>query len=136
MSLLLQKIKNKIDRFNTENVVSFSGRVSRFDGHMIECDGFPATIGTLCEIIDDNNGSIAAEIIGFRNNNNLLFVHKTGARISVGAKVKVVDEGYLIPVGDQLLWRVFDGIGNTLDNNNDLDLAEKCPLEGVKINPL
>ena len=21
---------------------------------MIECDGFPATIGTLCEIIDDN----------------------------------------------------------------------------------
>ena len=60
---------------------------------MIECDGFAATIGTLCEIIDDNNGSIAAEIIGFRNNNNLLFVHKTGARISVGAKVKVVDEG-------------------------------------------
>ncbi len=136
MSLLLQKIKNKIDRFNPENVVSFSGRVSRFDGHMIECNGFPATIGTLCEIIDDNNGSIAAEIIGFRNNNNLLFVHKTGARISVGAKVKVVDEGYLIPVGDQLLGRVFDGIGNTLDNNNDLDLLEKWPLEGVKINPL
>ena len=77
----------------------FSGRVSRFDGHMIECDGFPATIGTLCRIETQDSGHIIAEVIGFQNNNNLLCVHETGARISVGARVSVHDDGYMIPVG-------------------------------------
>ena len=27
---------------------NFFGRVSRFDCHIIACDGFPVTIGTLC----------------------------------------------------------------------------------------
>ena len=45
---------------------SFSGQVSRFDGHMIECDGFPATIGTLCNIQTQDADSIIAEVIGFR----------------------------------------------------------------------
>ena len=47
-------------------------RVSRFDGHLIECDGFPATIGTLCLIETIEDAQILAEVIGFQNKNNLL----------------------------------------------------------------
>ena len=59
---------------------NFFGRVSRFDGHIIECDGFPATIGTLCWIETRDSARIVAEVIGFQNKNNLLCVHETGAR--------------------------------------------------------
>ena len=96
---------------------SFSGQVSRFDGHMIECDGFPATIGTLCNIQTQDADSIIAEVIGFQNNNNLLCVHETGARISVGARVSVHDDGYMIPVGEGMLGRVFDSLGQCLDGH-------------------
>jgi flagellum-specific ATP synthase len=115
---------------------SFSGRVSRFDGHMIECDGFPATIGTLCRIETREGDTIIAEVIGFQNNNNLLCVHETGARISVGARVSVHDDGYMIPVGEGVLGRVFDSLGHCLDGQAAPKLLDSWPLDGVKINPL
>ena len=114
----------------------YSGRVHRFDGHMIECDGFPATIGTLCSVATQEGGTIIAEIIGFQNNNNLLCVHETGARISVGAQVRVKDDGYMMAIGDGVLGRVFDSLGNCLDGSAPPDLPESWPLEGVKLNPL
>ena len=114
----------------------YSGRVHRFDGHMIECDGFPATIGTLCSVATQEGDNIAAEIIGFQNNNNLLCVHETGARISVGAEVRVKDDGYKMVIGDGILGRVFDSLGNCLDGSPPPILEESWPLEGVKLNPL
>ena len=115
---------------------SYSGRVSRFDGHMIECDGFPATIGTLCQIQTQDGDAIVAEVIGFQNNNNLLCVHETGARISVGARVSVHDDGYMIRVGEDMLGRVFDSLGQCLDGQVPPHLPDSWPLDGVKINRL
>ena len=76
---------------------------------MIECDGFPATIGTLCSVATQESGTIIAEIIGFQNN-NLLCVHETGARISVA---RVDDDGYMMAIGEGVLGRVFDSLGNS-----------------------
>ena len=115
---------------------NFFGRVSRFDGHIIECDGFPATIGTLCWIETRDNGRIVAEVIGFQNKNNLLCVHETGARISVGAKVSVYDDGYMVSVGEGLLGRVIDSLGQSLDGKAMPKLTDNWPIDGVKINPL
>jgi len=115
---------------------NFFGRVSRFDGHIIECDGFPATIGTLCLIENRDSARIVAEVIGFQNKNNLLCVHETGARISVGAKVSVYDDGYMVSVGEGLLGRVIDSLGQSLDGKAMPKLTDNWPIDGVKINPL
>ena len=115
---------------------NFFGRVSRFDGHIIECDGFPATIGTLCWIETRDSARIGAEVIGFQNKNNLLCVHETGARISVGAKVSVYDDGYMVSVGEGLLGRVIDSLGQSLDGKAMPKLTDNWPIDGVKINPL
>ena len=73
MTTLNSKLADLIAGTGTPAPV-YSGRVHRFDGHMIECDGFPATIGTLCSVATQEGGDIIAEIIGFQNNNNLLCV--------------------------------------------------------------
>jgi len=136
MSLLSSRLSEAVSTHAQHDHVRMSGRVSRFDGHMIECGGFPATIGTLCRIETDGGNSAIAEIIGFQNSNNLLCVHETGARISVGAQVTVEDDGYEIPVGEGLLGRVFDALGMPLDGRGPAQLEDSWPLEGVQINPL
>jgi flagellum-specific ATP synthase len=136
MSLLSSRLSKTVLEFSEHDHVSMSGRVTRFDGHMIECGGFPATIGTLCRIKTEGGSSAIAEIIGFQNSNNLLCVHETGARISVGAQVTVEDDGYEIPVGEGLLGRVFDALGTPLDGRGSAQLDDSWPLEGVQINPL
>ena len=50
MSALLGQLTSDIDALDFDKPIRLSGRVSRFDGHIIECDGFPATIGTLCQV--------------------------------------------------------------------------------------
>ena len=64
-----------IDGLGLTRPHNLSGRVSRFDGQIIECDGFPATIGTLCEVDTQVGGCVNAEVIGFRQNYNILSVH-------------------------------------------------------------
>ena len=99
MSGVLEKIVSDIDTLSLNKPVQLSGFVSRFDGHIIECDGFPATIGTICQVVTQRGQTTNAEVIGFKDNNNLLSVHDQNAQISVGAKVTVSDDGHMIKVG-------------------------------------
>jgi len=136
MTALSKKLAATISATQQHTLSTVSGRVSRFDGIMIECSGFPATIGTLCEIQTQDGGTIIAEIIGFQNSNNLLCVHETGARIAVGARVRVKDDGHHIAIGDGVLGRVVDALGNYLDGKPEMALPDSWPMEGVKLNPL
>ena len=65
---------------------------------------FPANIGALCHIETDGAESAVAEVIGFHHGNNLLSLHDFGARIRVGARVTLFDDGAAIPVGDETTW--------------------------------
>ena len=61
---------NKLERIQVKTEIS--GIVRGLEGSIVESDGFPASLGSVCEIesLDDNKTS--AEIIGFRNNKNLI----------------------------------------------------------------
>ena len=91
MSAVLERLKSDIDSLELSKPIQLSGRVSRFDGHIIECDGFPATIGTICQVDTQNGETTNAEVIGFQNNYNLLSVHDHNTRISVGATVMITE---------------------------------------------
>lgn len=136
MAQVLSTLADEIQGLAIVRPTSMSGRVSRFDGHIIECDGFPATIGTLCEIDTQDRTTVNAEVIGFQNNHNLLSVHDHDAQISVGARVVVSDEGHSIKVGPGLLGRAIDALGHPLDDGPPLQLSHSWPLNGKKTNPL
>ena len=59
------QLTSDIDALDFDKPIRLSGRVSRFDGHIIECDGFPATIGTLCQVDTQKGETTNAEVIGF-----------------------------------------------------------------------
>ena len=136
MSKVLEQLKSDIDTLEFSKPIQLSGRVSRFDGHIIECDGFPATIGTICEVNTENDETTNAEVIGFQNNHNLLSVHDQNARISVGATVMITDDGHSIKVGPELLGRAIDALGDPLDNGPPMRLVDSWPLNGKKLTHL
>ena len=131
-----ERLTRSISSMALDKPISISGRVSKYDGQMVECDGFPATIGSLCKIETETDMPATAEIIGFHGGHNLLSLHDFGARISVGARVVVVDDGYMIPVGEGLLGRVTDALGAPLDEMPLPTLKSKWPLLGKELNPL
>ena len=131
-----ERLTRSIGSMASDKPISISGRVSKYDGQMVECDGFPATIGSLCQIETETDMPATAEIIGFHGGHNLLSWHDFGARISVGARVVVVDDGYMIPVGEGLLGRVTDALGAPLDEMPLPALESKWPLLGKELNPL
>ena len=136
MSKLMSILSEDLQSLTLRKPVMLSGRVSRFDGSMIYCDGFPAGIGALCHVETDGRESAVAEIIGFENGKNILSLHEIGARIKVGSRVTLVDEGDSLMAGDALMGRVFDALGNPIDNLPDPILSDSWPLMGKKLNPL
>ena len=140
-------MKKKMNRFINKTIQNiaqvkgarkkiFSGKVTRYDGNTIECSGFPATIGTLCKVLTDDGKPAIAEIIGFSNGNNLAAMHQPNSRVLVGSEVVAFDDGYSIPVGQGILGRVIDALGQPLDGNMIHQVNESWPLAGEKINPL
>jgi flagellum-specific ATP synthase len=136
MGVLAKMMVSRINRLAVERPMSVYGHVSRYDGQMIECNGFPANIGALCQVETDAGESAIAEVIGFHRGNNLLSLHDFGARIRVGARVTLFDDGAAIPVGDGLLGRVTDALGVPLDDGPPLQLDDRWPLMGKSLNPL
>ena len=135
MSLLKEVIqRNEFGsiRVNTE----ISGLVRGLEGTIVETDGFPASVGSICEIDSLDDYRTSAEVIGFRNNRNLVALHNTDTKLKVGARVRLIDEGVNIRVGEKLLGRVIDGMGCPLDGKKLDKLDDSWPLNGKAVNPL
>ena len=135
MSILKKLIEN--NKF--ENISTFtevSGTVRGFEGNIVETDGFPASVGSVCEIESLDAYKTSAEVIGFRNNKNLIALHNTDTKLKVGSRVRLVDEGVNIGVGESLLGRVIDGMGNPLDGKRLEKFTDNWPLNGKAVNPL
>ena len=135
MSLLKKLIENnKFDNIFAKTEVS--GVVRGLEGNIVETDGFPASVGSVCEIDSLDDYKTSAEVIGFRNNKNLVALHKTDTKLKVGSRVTLVDEGVNIEVGEALLGRVIDGMGNPLDGKKLEKFNDFWPLNGKAVNPL
>lgn len=112
------------------------GRIIRYDGLLMESSDFPASPGTLTRVTTQSGGEVQAEVIGFSNGRNLLFCDQPSAQIEAGAKVRVVEGGQSVGVGNALLGRVIDAEGNPLDGKPAPLTKERWPLAGRHMNPL
>ena len=97
------ELSHDISQIGYDEPVAFSGKVNQFDGNIIQCDGFPAHVGTLCKVQIYQTKNVTAEIIGFNNGQNILSLYESGSQIKVGAIVTTLDEGSEISVSDDLL---------------------------------
>jgi flagellum-specific ATP synthase len=124
------------DRFHSGQKAALSGRVSRYDGLLMECDGFPVSVGSVCSVQTADNGHVLGEVIGYSEGRNKLVLYQSGAAVQAGARVSVVDQGTAVDVGDSYLGRVVDALGHPLDDRAPPEIQARVPLNGQMLNPL
>jgi len=124
------------DRFHSGQKAALSGRVSRYDGLLMECDGFPVSVGSVCSVQTADNGHVLGEVIGYSEGRNKLVLYQSGAAVQAGARVSVVDQGTAVDVGDSYLGRVVDALGHPLDDRAPPESQARVPLNGQMLNPL
>ena len=79
---------------------------------------------------------IEAEVVGFHGDK--LFLMPTGdiRGVMPGARVIPTRSESSVMVGDELLGRVLDGAGRSLDGFGELRCTDRVPLTGEPLNPL
>ena len=115
---------------------TLSGRVSRYDGLLLECDGFPVSVGSVCSVQTAHGIDVLGEVIGYDEGRNKLILYESGAAVQAGARVSLLDQGISVDVGDAYLGRVVDALGRPLDDQEVPKGAASVPLNGRMLNPL
>ncbi|MDJ0626386.1 MAG: FliI/YscN family ATPase [Candidatus Caenarcaniphilales bacterium] len=113
---LLDSVKDKANRvINGDKLTRWIGSVSKIVGLMIECRIPGATIGELCEIVTDSGEKRLAEVVGFKDETSILLLLGAGGGLHQGSKVYPTGKTLQVPVGNGLLGRILDSLGQPLD---------------------
>ena len=97
------------------------GRVSDLIGLIVEATGLEAEVGEVCEIATGRGRApVPAEVVGFRKRRTLLMPLGELHGIGPGNVVTATGEPVRVPVGDELLGRVLDGLGRPIDQGEEL----------------
>jgi len=121
-------------RIREASTITQSGRVVKIVGLVVESIGPAVSIGDLCRIENSETGEkIPAEVVGFRDSRILLMPFGPVSGITPGSIVISTGEKLRIPVGDELIGRVLDGLGCPLDGRGALICSRARPIEGPSI---
>jgi flagellum-specific ATP synthase len=95
------------------------GRVSDLIGLIIEASGVQVEIGEVCMVGETRDGGgrgqVPTEVVGFRGGRTLLMPLGELHGIGPGTSVYPTGRPFRVAVGEPLLGRVIDGLGNPLD---------------------
>lgn len=113
------------------------GKVTHVTGFLIS--GFipEVSVGSVCEIFPNSGApSFLAEVVGFRDREVLLMPLSEMRGLGLGSTILVRRNLATVAVGDSLLGRVVNGMGEPIDAKGDLFLTEEMPLYSEAPNPL
>jgi len=121
---------------NTVTVVR-RGRVMQVIGLTIEAQGLKAQIGELCYIASqEGQAEIPAEVMGFRDSRTLLMPLGEMHGIGPGSAVWATGSFFTVPVGNALLGRVLDGLGDPIDGQGPILCPASYPATRAAPPPL
>jgi flagellum-specific ATP synthase len=79
---------------------------------------------------------VTAEVLGFRDRTVLMMPLEDIRAIGPGSKVVARQEKASVAVGDKLLGRIIDGLGNPIDGRGPLETDREYAIYAKPINPL
>ncbi len=133
--------KIKLDKYhniiNTGNFIKYSGRVTKVVGLTIESNGPAVNIGQLCHIkTEKEKKNITAEVVGFRDEKIILMPLGEMNGIGHGDTVIATGNQLQVAVGEELIGRVLDGLGNPIDDKGSIIYKKFYPVENKPPSPL
>lgn len=131
----------KLDKYlqvvQTENFIKFTGRVSKLIGLTIESIGPAVEVGEICLIYPLKGADpIVSEVIGFKGEIVLLMPLGEMTGIGPGSTVMATGHALHVNVGESLLGRIIDGLGEPIDDRPKPSTRKKYPANNTPPNPL
>jgi flagellum-specific ATP synthase len=114
------------------------GKVTNIIGYVIEAQGLVANLGSICHIHVNNRNEqrISAEVSGFKGNKALLIPLEDIRGIGPGNRVTTFKDKATYSVGNELLGRIIDGLGNPIDGKGPILAKNEYPIYSEPMNPL
>ena len=131
-------INKFIDAVDECASIKLTGKVTQVVGLVIESQGPPVSVGELCYVQSKIPGvsPIPAEVVGFREGSVMLMPVGEMQGIGPGCEVVAAQKMLQVKVGDELLGRVLDGLGNPMDGKGPILSKEEYPLQAAPPHPL
>ncbi len=136
MQTLEERFAQFIQRVPHLNPYAVDGKVRQMTGVVIEATGRSGSVGDVCEIYVSPTQAIKAEIVGFKDDKLLLMPLGETLGVAPGSRVKRLHVPLRVPVGDQLLGRVLDGLGNPMDGKGPIVSKDFRGVFNYPPNPL
>lgn len=113
------------------------GHVTQVVGLVVEANGPVTQLGCVCDLYGkENEAPVKAEVLGFRDQTVLLMPLEEIRSIGPGSRVVARQKNAAVPVGENLLGRVIDGLGEPMDGLGPVRAKEEYPIYANPINPL
>lgn len=113
------------------------GKISEAIGLVLEGYAPHSSIGEVCKIVSTKaDQPLLAEVVGFRGEKVLLMPLGEIRGIGPGSPLVIRGEQASAMLGEGLLGRVIDGLGNPIDGKGRLTTTITRPLYAVPLNPL
>lgn len=104
-----------LNRIENASAAGLVGSVQSVEGSTVFVRDLRAPVGAGVRVESDRNGSIHGEVIGFRGNDAVVGCYEQIVGVQHRSEVRLESTAQSVGVGDELLGRVIDGIGNPLD---------------------
>ncbi len=133
-TISLTKYKESLSKLD---LIKYTGYVSQVIGLTIESIGPAVKLGEMCKIYALKGVEpILAEVVGFKEKKVLLMPLGEMEGIGPGSKVEALGITMQVNVGEELLGRVLDGLGNPIDQKETLNNNKTYPVMASPPNPL
>ncbi|MEE2619936.1 MAG: EscN/YscN/HrcN family type III secretion system ATPase, partial [Candidatus Poribacteria bacterium] len=125
MTVDLSRFRSNI---TNRRFAQLEGSVVEIVGLLVKAQGIALPVGETC-LIKNRSGDIPAEVIGFNEDRHtLLMVLGNMEGISPGDRIIATGKSPTVRVGDGLLGRVIDSMGEPLDDKGELDWSNEYPI--------
>jgi len=126
-----------IDSFNSVRLSKDIGKITRVTGFLLEGYLPGAWLGSVCKIFPSSGTDpFLAEVVGFKDRSVLLMPLGDISGVGLGAEILLHRQKATLGVGEALLGRILNGLGEPIDGNGPLESEENVSIYGAVENPL
>lgn len=119
------------------NLIKYTGRVSQVVGLTIESHGPAVNLGELCNIYPLKGDSpIKAEVVGFKDSIVCLMPLGSMDGVGPGSRIEATGKSLSVGVSEDMLGRVFNGLGEIIDGKGCISSCSLYSVENVPPHPL
>jgi type III secretion system H+-transporting two-sector ATPase len=130
-------LKEHIRALDWLSPVEVRGRVTELIGLLIRASVPGAHVGELCYIRSPNRArELKAEVVGFQSGQAILMPLGEIQNVAMGSEVVSTGQAVRVLVGDELLGRVLDGLGDPVDGKGPIRNGHYVPVVASPPDPM